>query len=572
MLNVILNGGVIACTALIAASSVQLWLGRQRMRIRLQELEELRAGEQARQHRIVELSRLNAAHQFEVRWLTATTVNTPRMLENLFELLDEYTGRHENLYAWMLNATGDVSGMNQAARQLRSTIALTHAGQQQRHPDTPGRLLRSQSHFVLIPDQPAQGPAELHLFPIAEEAVAAGCLCLSQIPNITGDLSADRMLIDRLCRQLKFGPAEPIEEAPATSTDEFDLIRDMLTLRTLTDDDYESPREMLQEFLKKLAQLTGFERASVYLPVRTGSRQFELLAAGGDPIHSQEYQQQIACERHLLDSLREVPREVAWIVNAAGSPPLEEGNVPAGLPVELRTCLVVRESADNQSDTVIIFSSRSDVIQSRIKEELAKWSAQFLPQAFAKALRRVQIEERARRDGLTRVANRQTFDTELQKAVNACLTNELPCSLLLIDLDHFKLINDTHGHQMGDAVLQSVAAIISRTVQQTRVADRALVARYGGEEFAVLLPDIPLAGAQRIAEQVREAIEQCCHQPGQTSLRVTSSIGVACLPLHGQTPQTVLRAADQALYAAKHAGRNQINVAASTECLSGSVV
>jgi two-component system cell cycle response regulator len=130
-------------------------------------------------------------------------------------------------------------------------------------------------------------------------------------------------------------------------------------------------------------------------------------------------------------------------------------------------------------------------------------------------------------------------------------------SLLLIDLDHFKQVNDTHGHLAGDDVLIEVAALLQRVV---RAVD--IVARYGGEEFVVVLPETGAAGAEAFAERLRELIEeQCFVESRGVPIRLTTSIGVSSFPSFGvDSVEDLLANADQALYRAKSEGRNRVRV------------
>jgi diguanylate cyclase (GGDEF)-like protein len=123
-----------------------------------------------------------------------------------------------------------------------------------------------------------------------------------------------------------------------------------------------------------------------------------------------------------------------------------------------------------------------------------------------------------------------------------------PVSLVLLDIDHFKPLNDEHGHQIGDDVLRQVAAVLGETARTIDVP-----ARYGGEEFAVVLPECDRAEAAMVAERLRSAIEQA-----DTIVKITVSAGVATFPEHGATPEALIRAADDALYSAKDSGRNRV--------------
>ncbi|MCC7257476.1 MAG: GGDEF domain-containing protein [Gammaproteobacteria bacterium] len=168
-----------------------------------------------------------------------------------------------------------------------------------------------------------------------------------------------------------------------------------------------------------------------------------------------------------------------------------------------------------------------------------------------------QLDRLSRTDALTGVANRRGLAEFLDRAWRASQREQVPVSLLLVDIDHFKAYNDRHGHPQGDRCLQAVANAIRH------VAGRAtdMVARYGGEEFAVVLGNTPLEGALLVAEQVRSAIEGLgiAHGTPPGAAVVTVSVGVtSVLPVRGSQPDACLEAADRALYAAKAQGRNRV--------------
>lgn len=167
-----------------------------------------------------------------------------------------------------------------------------------------------------------------------------------------------------------------------------------------------------------------------------------------------------------------------------------------------------------------------------------------------------ELEKLANTDGLTGLANRRHFMEALQREIDRAQRYDRPLSLVLLDLDHFKDVNDTHGHAAGDEVLRETADILRGVC---RDVDEA--ARIGGEELALLLPETNAAGARVMAERVRRKLEQtelCA--PDGTTYRVTASLGVASLGLHADSPDRLLQASDEALYQAKHAGRNRVVV------------
>lgn len=156
-------------------------------------------------------------------------------------------------------------------------------------------------------------------------------------------------------------------------------------------------------------------------------------------------------------------------------------------------------------------------------------------------------------DGLTQVNNRRFFDESIERELSRCRRYGRTLSLVLIDVDHFKKINDTFGHLAGDAVLKEVASAIRK-----RIRKEDLLARYGGEEFAVLTPEVDLKGALSMAEKVRKVIEKHEFSFDGEVIPVTISCGVATLGKKGDTAPALVQRADEKLYEAKEGGRNQV--------------
>ncbi len=158
--------------------------------------------------------------------------------------------------------------------------------------------------------------------------------------------------------------------------------------------------------------------------------------------------------------------------------------------------------------------------------------------------------QEARTDKLTGVSNRRAFDEEVHRLFSLQKRRRGDVCLMLADIDHFKMFNDYHGHQVGDEMLQRVAVTFERA---TRTSD--IVCRYGGEEFAILLPRTKLADALLVAERSRAAVQSLRCQIGDAELHVTASIGVVEMQFSEEISEFIKRG-DDALYAAKHSGRN----------------
>jgi diguanylate cyclase (GGDEF)-like protein len=179
------------------------------------------------------------------------------------------------------------------------------------------------------------------------------------------------------------------------------------------------------------------------------------------------------------------------------------------------------------------------------------------------AVDNVLLHEEARRlsvtDGLTGLANYRGFTVTVGKEVERAVRFERPLALLLLDLDHFKLVNDVWGHPRGDAVLVELAARV-----RGQVRDVDTLARYGGEEFVVVLPETDRAGAVQAAERICAAVRRRPFgEDGEQPIDVTLSLGIAVFPDHGTSSSTLLRRADEALYAAKRGGRDGWRVASA---------
>ena len=164
-----------------------------------------------------------------------------------------------------------------------------------------------------------------------------------------------------------------------------------------------------------------------------------------------------------------------------------------------------------------------------------------------------KLREQAIRDPLTNLFNRRYLEETLDRELSRASREEYPVCIIMIDLDHFKRVNDTYGHEAGDLVLKAIADSLS---EQSRRGDFAC--RYGGEEFVIVMPNVRLETAYERAENLRQSLTLLRVPYEYYSLSVTISMGIACFPEHGQTREAILRAADQAMYAAKDAGRDHI--------------
>ncbi|MBD3272381.1 MAG: diguanylate cyclase, partial [Elusimicrobia bacterium] len=166
------------------------------------------------------------------------------------------------------------------------------------------------------------------------------------------------------------------------------------------------------------------------------------------------------------------------------------------------------------------------------------------------------IEIRSVMDGLTRVYRRQYFDVTLEEETQRAESFQTVYGLVMLDIDHFKNINDSYGHQMGDEVLARLGIVLKTFFYETD-----FVARYGGEEFVIICPRADREGLLRRLENLRAKISAEKFWYNQKEIAITVSMGMALFPRNGSHAKSVLSAADQALYEAKNNGRNRIEVA-----------
>lgn len=191
------------------------------------------------------------------------------------------------------------------------------------------------------------------------------------------------------------------------------------------------------------------------------------------------------------------------------------------------------------------FLSRIDIIEA---------AAEQLSMALSNLSLRERLRLQSIRDPLTGLFNRRYLEESAAREIARCERRDCPLSLMMLDIDHFKAFNDVHGHAGGDALLARFGKLLA---EHSRGED--IACRYGDEEFTLILPEAPAEAAMQRAGAIRSAVEAMRVQHmGRELPQVTVSIGVATFPANGNTPEALMRAADEALYRAKHEGRNRV--------------
>ncbi len=192
-----------------------------------------------------------------------------------------------------------------------------------------------------------------------------------------------------------------------------------------------------------------------------------------------------------------------------------------------------------------------------VHRDLIDATAEQLSMALANLSLQDRLRQQSIRDPLSGLFNRRYLEESATRELARCARRSLPLSLMMLDIDHFKTFNDVHGHSGGDAVLAQFGKLLQAMSRSEDIA-----CRYGGEEFTLILPDASLDAAQARAEAIRAAVETMrVPHLGKVLPQVTVSIGVAGFPVHGNNQESLMQMADAALYRAKHAGRNRVQIA-----------
>ena len=245
---------------------------------------------------------------------------------------------------------------------------------------------------------------------------------------------------------------------------------------------------------------------------------------------------------HLARETRNLQAESRARLALAGAH--EHAGEPVQALAQLRVYLTLKDAREGE-----LTEQRAQMLAARFGAEEGRRENERL------VCHARQMEESAHRDALTGLMNRRGLEPCLEAALLRAQTLGAPLCVAVLDLDHFKQVNDCHSHQVGDEVLRAAAQLF---LAGCRSSDGAGVGRYGGEEFVVLLPDTALAGAAQLLERLRRRVQD--HPWGQLhpGLAVTVSIGVAQLGVDTASVATLLAAADARMYAAKSAGRNRV--------------
>ena len=388
---------------------------------------------------------------------------------------------------------------------------------------------------------------ELYIVPIRSHEHLAGLLITSNLYPADALRRSQLELVSRLMQSVAVHldrSRQDLEQQQQLKT-----ARRILELRAITDREYRNPLEMVEDFLAALATTLNTDRATLYtFGQHSKQHQTQVLKCGKQQQPGIDTQWSLHESRLAQSAL--ISSEMQFF---------DESQLRAiGISTLVRTAVVAPLTCSPDAVNVICLTQQHADDNLKTNRALLDWAFEFLSEAIRRALNQVRVELQANQDGLTQLANRRAFDERVRVEFRRSEHKQTPCSLLLCDLDRFKAINDSYGHQAGDEVLRTVSRTVRCQVEGIRDLDRALIARYGGEELAVLLPGMAAKGAERIAESIRSAVEQLVIPYQGQHIPVTISIGLASFPTNIHSTADLIAAADAALYRAKSAGRNRV--------------
>lgn len=309
--------------------------------------------------------------------------------------------------------------------------------------------------------------------------------------------------------------------------------------------------QVIEAGVESAREVASFDFAAVTLFHRKGATH-EICAVSGDGAdqlvgrsfrHNAGLVSMVVANRHALPYRGEYEPSRQTV--------FARGLEPPKMPSLLVLPLVAHERV---LGTLVLGSSERHAFSESVRPALEVLSSHMaVSLSGARMLKR--LEEQATTDGMTGLLNKRTLIREAEKRIKVAARFRKPLSILVTDIDHFKKVNDTYGHDVGDVVIKGMGEVLRRIKRDTDA-----VGRFGGEEFVIVCEQTDEEGAENLAERIRRELENTTFQTELGPLKVTCSVGVAPFPNAGQDWATLFKATDEALYVSKRSGRNRVTV------------
>jgi two-component system, cell cycle response regulator len=307
--------------------------------------------------------------------------------------------------------------------------------------------------------------------------------------------------------------------------------------------------EVIEAAVESAREVAAFDFAAVTLFQRKDGTH-EIVAVSGDGAaglvertfrHNAGLVSMVVANRHALPYRGEYDPSRQTVFAVGLNPP----KVPSLLVLPLGV-------SDRVLGTLVLGSKQAGAFSESVRPAL-EVLASHMAMSLSNARMVKRLEEQATTDGMTGLLNKRTLIVEAEKRLAAAARFKKPLSILVTDIDHFKKVNDTYGHDVGDVVIKGMGDVLRRIKRDTDI-----VGRFGGEEFVIVCEHTDEAGAKNLGERIRRELESTTFQTELGPLSVTASIGVATFPAAGADYAQLFKATDEALYVAKRSGRNQV--------------
>lgn len=394
-------------------------------------------------------------------------------------------------------------------------------------------------------DRNRSGP-QLYVFGVRHEERSFGLLVTSKLFPTDVPVEQQIELVQRLCSSLA-RHLQSLEEH-AVQEEEFRVNADRLALRSVFDHQFESAVQLTQQFVRSMQTRLRAETAVLfYVRTEDGSEVPPVFSGTAPPWELRELWQR---SRFQLER-RTTDRPDCLLFD-------EYALMGMGLQESMRSAILMPVTMRLKPIGTLCLTRADGIPFTLVHQNLVQWAVDLYVEKLSLMMEHTEVSRMARVDAVTQIANRQAFDSELDRELKIAYATSSELSVILFDIDHFKSVNDTVGHPGGDHVLKAFGGILRNCLSHLRAGDRALCARYGGDEFALILPGMGPLGAARIGELIRQHLLQSKIHWQDNKLNITISGGFATYPENGLTASELIASADTALYKAKAGGRNAI--------------